>query len=206
MEATSIRRAEPADALACARLLLVATHGMAEAVYADLVPGRPTEEIIAERRIRIEGLASSWGNWWVASGAAGEIAGGLNAYPLDGKTRPLRDGGLGAERLRLFAPVVELEGEAPGTYFINVLAVFPAYRRAGLARRLIALAAGEARASGMTALSLTTFEEDTRLVDYYRGLGFAVVASRPLVPQEGLQVAGNWVLMVRRLGDRGLAA
>lgn len=203
IEAARIRRADPADALSCAQLLSIASHGMAEALYADLVPGQATEQIIADRRIRTEGRASSSRNWWVAEDAGGRIAGGLNAYPMDGKVQPPRDDELGEERIRLFRPVVELEAEAPGTYFVNVLAVFPEYRHGGLARRLIALAESEARAVGMRALSLTTFEDDTRLVGYYQRLGFALVASRPLVPHERLQVAGNFILMVKQLGDPG---
>jgi ribosomal protein S18 acetylase RimI-like enzyme len=198
-EALKIRRAEPTDALTCARLLSIAAHGMAEAVYADLVPGQTTEQIIADRRIRTEGRASSSRNWWVADTPGGEIAGGLNAYPLDGKVQPPRDDQLGEERLRLIRPVVELEAEAPRTFLINVLAVFPEYRHAGLARRLIAFAESEARAEGMRAVSLTTFEDDTRLVAYYQRLGFRAVASRPLVPHERLQIAGNFILMIKQL-------
>lgn len=198
-EAATIRRADPADALTCARLLSIASHGMAEAIYADLVPGQSTEQIIADRRIRTEGRASSFRNWWVAEAVGGEIAGGLNAYPIDGKVQPPRDQELDAGRLELLAPVVALEAEAPGTYFVNILAVFPAYRHAGLARRLLALAEEEALALGLRVLSLTTFEEDARLVGYYRRLGFDVVASRPLVPHVRLEIAGNFILMVKRL-------
>ena len=193
------------DALYCARLISIAAHGMAEAVYAGLVPGQSTEQIIADRRIRTEGRASSCGNWWLAEGAGGEIAGGLNAYPLDGQLQPPRDDELGEERIRLLRPVVELEAEAPGTYFVNILAVFPAYRHAGLGVRLLELAESEARAIGMNALSLTTFEADSRLVGYYQRLGFAAVASRPLVPHERLAVAGNFILMVKQLGEEGQA-
>jgi ribosomal protein S18 acetylase RimI-like enzyme len=196
-EAARIRRATPGDALVCARLLSIAAHGMAEAVYAGLVPGQTTEEVIAERRIRAEGRASSSRNWWVAEDASGAIAGGLNAYPLDGELRPVRDDHLPAERAGLLRPVVELEAEAPGTFFVNVLAVFPEYRHAGLARRLIALAEREAQGAGLRALSLTTFEQDTRLVGYYRRLGFAAVAARPLVPHARLEVAGNFILMLK---------
>lgn len=55
-----IRRAKPGDALSCARLLLMASHGLAEAVFGDLIPGQPTDQIIATRRIEPEGRSSSF--------------------------------------------------------------------------------------------------------------------------------------------------
>jgi GNAT superfamily N-acetyltransferase len=190
-----IRRATAGDGLSCARLVLMASHGMAEAVFRDLVPGQPTEQIITERRIRPEGKTTSFTNWWVAEDHHRVVAGGINAYPLDGRTGPTRDELLTPERIRVLAPMIELDAEAAGTYFINILAVFPEHRHAGIARRLIALAVEEARKAEMAAVSLTTFEDDARLVAYYLGVGFTVAASRPIVPHECLLCAGNLVLM-----------
>ena len=192
---TVIRRATLTDALSCARLLSMASHGMAEAVFRDLIPGQTTEQIIADRRIKPEGKAASYRNWWVAEGSHGEVAGGMNAYPLDGSWQSARDDLLTEERLRVLRPMIELDAEAAGSYFINILAVFPEYRHAGIARRLIELACNEARKAGMAAVSLATFEDDARLIDYYLGIGFRVAASRPLEPHECLLSAGNLVMM-----------
>ena len=162
--AAGIRRATPGDSLACARLLVMASHGMAEAVFRDLIPGQPTEQIIATRRIEPEGRSSSYTNWWVVEGDHSEIAGGMNAYALKENVRPAREELLTDERIRILRPMIELDAEAAGTFFINILAVFPEYRHAGLGRRLIALAVQKAREAGTVAVSLTTFEDDSRLV------------------------------------------
>ena len=142
----------------------MATHGIAEAVFRDLIPGQPTEQIIATRRIEPEGRSSSYTYWWVADGDHSDIAGGINAYALKEDFRPAREELLTKERIRILRPMIELDAEATGTFFVNILAVFPKYRHAGLGRRLIALAVQKAREAGTAAVSLTTFENDSRLV------------------------------------------
>jgi ribosomal protein S18 acetylase RimI-like enzyme len=200
---SSIRRATAGDALACAQLLLMASHGMAEAVFRDLIPGQPTEQIIATRRIEPEGRSSSYTHWWVADGDHSDIAGGINAYALKDNFRPAREELLTEERIRILRPMLELDAVATGTFFINVLAVFPEYRHVGLGRRLIALAVQKARQAGTAAVSLTTFEEDSRLVSYYREIGFTTIAARPIQPHECLQAGGNLVLMAMPIDREG---
>jgi len=53
----------------------------------------------------------------------------------------------------------------------------------------------EARKAGISAVSLISFDDDTRLINYYLGMGFSVIASRPIVPHECLLSTGNLVLM-----------
>lgn len=193
--AARIRKATPDDAHSCAQLLLMASHGMAEAVYRDLIPGQPTVKIIGDHRIRPEGRSSSYPNWWIAEDPHRNVAGAINAYPLDGSCRPMREELLTEDRIKILVPMIELDAEAAGTFFINIVAVFPEHRHGGIARRLIALVVEEARNAGMAAVSLTTFEDDSRLIAYYRGFGFTVAASRPIVPNECLLSTGNLVLM-----------
>jgi ribosomal protein S18 acetylase RimI-like enzyme len=100
------------------------------------------------------------------------------------------------ERLKVLAPMIELDAGAAGTFYINDVAVFPAYRHAGIGRELIELAFAEAKKAGLSGVSLTTFEEDRRLVDYYRGFGFSVVASRPIVSHECIEFGSNLILMI----------
>ena len=173
----------------------MASHGMAEAVFRDLIPGWPTERIIASRRIERAGRSSSYTNWWVAQGPRSDIAGGINAYALTEGFRPAREELLTEERINILRPMIELDAEATGTFFINILAVFPQYRHAGLGRRLIGLAVQKAREAGMASVSLITFEDDSRLISYYRELGFADVTSRPIQPHECLRAKGDLVLM-----------
>ena len=79
----TFRAARPDDALPCARLFVMAGHGISDAIDRDLIPGLATEQIIAGRRIRPEGRSSSYTNWWVAEDSSHNVAGGILAYPLD---------------------------------------------------------------------------------------------------------------------------
>lgn len=199
--ATTIRMAGPDDALACARLFLMATHGTAEATYRDLVPGRKTDEIISERRVRPERRTTSYTNWRVAEDGSGGVAGGINCFPFDSKAGFVPEELLTEERRQVLQPLSDLDSKAAGTFYINAVAVFPQHRHAGIARDLMAVAFEEAQRAGLTVVTLYTFEEDTRLVEYYRRSGFAVTArSRPLAPHECLSNTGKMVLMSRSLG------
>src|SRR6202158_4965245 len=189
----TIRSAKPDDALTCARLFIMAGPGISDALYRDLIPGLTTEQIIADRRIRPEGRSASYTNWWLAQDGNRNIAGGLLAYPLDQGGRSAPEVLLTEERLKVLAPMIELDAGAAGTFYINDVAVFPEYRHAGIGRKLIDLAFAEAKKAGLPGVSLTTFEEDRRLVDYYRGFGFSVVASRPIVPHACIQFGGNLI-------------
>jgi ribosomal protein S18 acetylase RimI-like enzyme len=60
----------------------------------------------------------------------------------------------------VLAPLIELDAEEAGAFYINDVAVFPEYRHARIiARKLIELAFAEAKNADLTAVSLTTFEE-----------------------------------------------
>jgi len=108
--------------------------------------------------------------------------------PEVGSARILRDSG------SVLAPLIELDVEAGGAFYINDVAVFPEYRHAGIARKLIEFAFGEAKKADLAAANLATFEEGRRLVDYYCGIGFGVVASRPIVPHARTTFGGNLFL------------
>ena len=146
----TIRAAKPDDALPCARLFIMAGHGIGDAIYRDLIPGVATEEIIADRRIRPKGRSASYTNWWVAEDRNHNIVGGILAYPLDEGGRSAPEVLLTEERLKVLAPMIELDAGAAGTFYINDVAVFPAYRHSGIGRKLIELAFSEAKKAGLS--------------------------------------------------------
>jgi ribosomal protein S18 acetylase RimI-like enzyme len=118
-----------------------------------------------------------------------------NAFALDQTGRSLPEPLLTEERLAVIGPLIELDTVAQGTYFVNAIATFPAHRHRGTGRRLIGLACDDARHARLPAVTLTTFEEDRRLVDYYLDLGFGTVAARPIVPHHCITHSGNLILM-----------
>ena len=95
----------------------------------------------------------------------------------------------------MLAPLIELDAEEAGAFYINDVAVFPEYRHAGIiARKLIKFAFAEAKKADLTAVSLATFEEGRRLVNCYRGIGFGDVASRPIVAHARITFGGDLIL------------
>src|ERR1700752_4108271 len=68
----TLRRATEADVPDLARLLIVAAHGIIDALYHDLVPGVPTEKLFEWRFTQI-GSVRSYEHCWVAQQGARTI-------------------------------------------------------------------------------------------------------------------------------------
>lgn len=194
-----IRDATPADALALAELTIMAGHGLHEVFYAGLIPGNSTAEIIADRRILRSGNFSSHALWRVAASAQGEILGALNSFPQEIFGQSLADPLLTPTRTKIADAITELEMSATGTYYINILAVFPECRGSGVGEALMAEADRLARRDEFNRLTLCTFEADNRTVAFYQRQGFKIIDTRPIVPHPGLEHSGNWALMARDL-------
>ena len=147
MQHVVIRDAVLADTMDLARLAVMAGHGLLDIFYRGLVPGRSTIEIVAERRMLRKGNFAELVNWRVAMDRDGSVLGALNSFPHDIFETSESDPLLTAERLAAVDTLTELEVSAKGTYYINIIAVFPERRKAGVGRMLMAEAEGLARRS-----------------------------------------------------------
>ncbi|NQU57789.1 MAG: GNAT family N-acetyltransferase [Rhodospirillales bacterium] len=96
-------------------------------------------------------------------------------------------------------PIVELECLAPGSFYINAIAVYPQFRSKGFDSLLMAEAERLARKKGTQALSLITFEGNASAVRFYLRLGFVIAAQRLVVKHESTSHAGDEYLMLRTL-------
>ena len=119
---------------------------------------RPTDITVPE--------GSLWAKLPLIAGAIGGLGtiatvGMMLGYRLEAPT-PDETAGLGdlPEPLRPFA---ELEARVPGSFYVNALAVFDAYRDSGIGTRLLQAAAGRATALGCPRLSLMVFSQLIRL-------------------------------------------
>jgi len=63
-------------------------------------------------------------------------------------------------------------------YYIERLAVLPAYRHRGYGKRLMEFAFEYIRANGGTKVSIGIINEQTILKDWYQGLGFEEISTR----------------------------
>jgi ribosomal protein S18 acetylase RimI-like enzyme len=194
-----IRPATKTDIPDLSKLLLMATDGIVASLYEGVIPGLPTHEIV-ERRLARDGTCGSYANCWVAAdthSSGTRIAGKLHAYPMDDVQDDPPDPLVPEERYRVLEPFGALDEPAAGSYYINVIAVYPDYRRLGLGGRMLDLARDQAEARGFSQLSLAVFEENESAVRLYERRGFTVVARAPAPAHPLIPFSGDMLMMMR---------
>jgi|GEM_PF-328921 len=194
-----IRDGRPEDAMMLASFAMAAGHGLLEIFYGGLIPGRSTQQAVAERRILRPGAFAEFHRWRVLEDGAGTVLGGLNAFPHDVFNTAAPDELLTAERLDSVASLSALEASADGTFYVNMIAVAPEARGKGAGASLMAEAERLARAAGFGVLTLSTFEADAGLIRFYQRNGFEVIGTAPIAPHPLLEYGGNWALLAKTL-------
>jgi len=92
-------------------------------------------------------------------------------------------------------PMIELEHQVPGSYYINMLATYPQYRNRGLGTLLIEEAGQLAINAGCEQLSLQVFDENIAALRLYKRLGFEVIDSREVIPHVSHPHQGEILLL-----------
>ncbi len=178
------RPATKADAAALAVLVDIAGEGLPAHLWSTLrAPGQSILEMGRERAAREEG-GFSYRNATVAE-LDGEIAGCLVGYRL-GDPYYLSDLDAAPEVVQ---PLVKLEAKAPGSWYVNVLATFPEFRRRGIARKLLGLAETKAAKAGAPSLSVIVAGENARAMRLYANADYGPLASEPVSCFQGAHTA-----------------
>lgn len=186
---TEIRPAEPEDAGDLARLINLASEGMSLYLWQQSAPkGHDPWDYGRERACNPQ-VGFNWRNSTVAT-LDGAVAGSVVFYPLPAEPEPI-----GADVPAMFIPILELENLAPGTVYINVLAVYPEYRGRGVGRALMEHVESEAYGRD---LSLVVENANDVARSLYHSLGFVTEASRPIVDGGWGPSGDAYCLMVRR--------
>ena len=193
--APTFRPARKSDAAALAVLVDIAGEGMPAHMWSTLkAPGQSLLEFGRERAQREEG-GFSYRNAVVAE-IGGEVAACLVGYRLDD---PYDVDGSVAETPEIVRPLVRLEAKAPGSWYVNVLATFPEFRRKGIGARLLAIAEEKAREERAPALSVIVAGWNEPAARLYARAGYSTLAREPALPFPGCPHEGDWVLMVKSL-------
>ncbi|MBB3231269.1 GNAT family N-acetyltransferase [Halomonas stenophila] len=100
---------------------------------------------------------------------------------------------------RVVQPLLRLEAQAPGSWYINAIATYKAARRRGVASLLMAQAEASAIAAGCTEMSLIVASENHVARTFYEHQGFRETASLPIEPYPGGKHGGDWLLMTKRI-------
>jgi ribosomal protein S18 acetylase RimI-like enzyme len=195
MKNPAFRKATPADALPLAELMNQAGDGLPAWLWAqDAGEGQSALDVGMARARRSEG-SFSYPNVTVLD-YQGQVAAMLLAY-LQPSTFDLEQELEGVPDF--LVPLIELECLAPGSFYINAIAVYSQFRSQGFGASLMAEAERLARAQGAHSLSLIAFEGNTRAVQLYKRLGFFVSAERPVVAHESTPHTGLELLLTRPL-------
>ncbi|MFW1678648.1 GNAT family N-acetyltransferase [Pontibacter sp. JAM-7] len=189
-----IQRAAKQDATDLAQLLNLAGERMPAYLWrAMAAPGQNPMEVGAMRAAREEG-GFSYRNARVCVSQA-SVQGMIVSYPQpDAFTTEGLD-----NYPDIVRPLVRLEAEAPGSWYINAVATFEQYRGLGIAQMLMREAETKAGSVGVSEMSLIVASENRRAKDLYEHLGYVEIAALPVVLYPGCMHGGDWLLMTKQL-------
>ena len=190
----TFRAANLADASALAVLVDIAGEGVPNWLWHSLAgQGHSALEVGRERARREEG-GFSYRQATLAE-IGNEIAGCLIAYPLD---NPYDLAGL-EEMSAHVQPLVRLEAQAPGSWYVNVLATFLEFRGQGIGARLLEIAEMKGHEAGAPAMSIIVGSWNEGATRLYQRAGYDTVATEPAILPPEFPQSGDWTLMIRPL-------
>jgi ribosomal protein S18 acetylase RimI-like enzyme len=122
------------------------------------------------------------------------VAGGIIDYALGDEPDPIT-----AETPPLVVPLNELENLVCGSWYVNILAVKPLWRRLGIGRQLLVAADRRARVHGRSEVSIIVSDAKAPAQALYAAHGFREKARRPMSKHGWDGPGENWLLLVKRL-------
>ena len=135
----------------------------------------------------------SYRNAWIAE-LGDEVAACLLGYPAEDEPAPIDP-----DTPPIFVPLLELESLAPGSWYLNVLATYDAFRGRGCGSALLTHAEEVTRGLGRPAISLIAEDTHHDALRLYRARGYREVARRPVVKGDWAVDATEWILFVKPL-------
>lgn len=189
-----IRPADPDDSPAMAPLLVEAGGGIYEFLLDGVVPGMDVAELL------VPGLAAREGSFSHRHCAVAvdgpSVVGVAHAYPADWM-RSVDRSFLPSDRLehiRTFDAAQDW-----GSYFLSALAVGPAWRRHGVAARLLDWVEGRARTGGFDRITLHVWADNAPARRLYARHGFFEVEVAAIPWHARLPHEGGSLLLCKRL-------
>lgn len=187
-----VRPASPEDAPALAELINFAGEGLPLYLWERMAEPGESAWDVGQRRARREEGSFSYRNAVVAE-QAGRVAGALVAYRLADEPEPIDPDEVPA----MFVPLLELENLAPGTWYVNVLAVYPEFRGRGIGSRLLEVASDQARKAGCPGESIIVSDANEGACRLYERCGYRHVAARAMVKDDWENPGRNWLLLAK---------
>lgn len=188
------RPATPDDAHALAELVNMAGEGLPYYVWSEMAaPGESVWDVGRNRAMRDSG-GFSYRNA-VVRVQDSKVISCLIGYPLDDEPGPVNYDDIPL----MFVPLQQLEDEVPGTWYVNVLATYPAYRGNGYGQELLTIAELIARDLNKSGMSVIVSDANPEARRLYEKTGYRERGSRPMVKNEWKTEGNNWILLSRNI-------
>ena len=193
MPPPTLRPATIDDATVLAELVNHAGEGMPLYLWDQMAePGEAAWDVGRRRASREEG-SFSYRNATIIE-QDGQCAGCLIGSEIPNNPDPIPD-----DLPTMFVPLQELENLAPNTWYINVLAVRPQFRRLGLGTKLLGLADETTEALGKPGLCVIVSDANSGAHRLYERCGYRESGTRPMVKENWANHGQNWVLLTKHL-------
>jgi GNAT superfamily N-acetyltransferase len=161
-------------------------------------PGQSYFEV-GRNRIRTNSESPNYfTKWWIAE-LEGRIVGAMNGYFI---AQPYDPGDISGFP-DVYTPMIELEGVAEGTWFMQIASVYPEHRGKGIGTAMLRKAEAIARHSGANRLSLMVESANRDAHRFYERFGFTDWARRPFITFPGSTDKGDWILMGKDVDPAG---
>ncbi|WP_347311151.1 GNAT family N-acetyltransferase [Defluviimonas sp. SAOS-178_SWC] len=190
-----IREAKALDAEHLARFINMAADDLPLHFWRKSVGADGDPWAYGQERAARESGNFSFRNAWIAE-VDGVVAACLLGYPAEDEP-----GAIDPDTPAIFVPLLELEALAPGSWYLNVLATYEAFRGRGLGSALLAHAEDVAVRAGRTSISLIAEDTHHDALRLYASKGYREVARRAVVKADWRVEANEWVLFVKPFGS-----
>lgn len=184
------RLATPDDAPTLAELVNIAGDGLPLHVWRRLAEDSADPWELGRQR---QAAKAAEGQIVVADHGEGAVA-GLTGYAIG-----VSPDSVGEDVPPLFRPLMELENAALSSWYVNVLACFPAQRGKGLGSGLLRIAEEIARDAGVARMSVIVADTNAGARRLYAREGYAETDTRPCVKNGWIGDVDNWILMIKPL-------
>jgi len=180
------------DCLKLAEFIYIASDGVVEFLFRDLIPGRSPQQIVAHNIDKDTGHYT-YKNTVVAEDGR-NVVGVSFFYPSRYHVI--------SKEMRQFFPEERLEhlkhvlsGRVENSLYLDTLCVDEKFRGDGIGAKLISMTKKKAAAQGYNALSLIALADNTNAHRLYYRCGFEIVSHVEMAPHELIPHEGGAYLM-----------
>jgi len=190
--AIKYRQGKKKDCPKLAALINIASGGVVEYLFHDLVPGMTPVEVIARSHEK-DRYPHTYKSAVVGTDK-NEVVGMSLSYPSSyHKISDEMSNFFPAERLAHF--IEYYSSRVENTWFIDSLGVFESHRRRGIGENLISRTKEKAIENGYNALSLMVFADNDLAIPLYESSGFEIAKKVELRGNEFIRHEGGCFLM-----------